>query len=100
MLVGMGALFVLLGNVLPKSRPGFFVGIRTPWAIMDPDNWIATHRYGGRIMMASGLALILIALVPMQGETRASFTIAVLLVLLTTPVLYSFYYWRRTRRAR
>ena len=100
MLVGMGALFVLLGNVLPKSRPGFFVGIRTPWAIMDPDNWIATHRYGGRIMMASGLALILIALLPMQGETRASFTIAVLLVLLTTPVLYSFYYWRRTRRAR
>ncbi|MBD8551256.1 SdpI family protein [Sphingomonas sp. CFBP 8764] len=54
MLVGIGVLFVALGNVLPKSRPGFFVGIRTPWAIMDPDNWIATHRYGGRIMMGRG----------------------------------------------
>ncbi len=100
MLVGIGLLFVAIGNVLPKSRPGFFVGIRTPWAIMDPDNWIATHRYGGRIMMASGLALVLVALLPMQGETRTSFTILLLLVMVTTPILYSFFYWRRTRRAR
>ena len=99
MLAGIGALFAALGNVLPKSRPGFFVGIRTPWAIVDPDNWIATHRYGGRIMMASGLALILLALLPMQSETRASFVVAILLVMVATPILYSFLYWRRTRRA-
>ncbi len=99
MLVGIGALFAALGNVLPKSRPGFFVGIRTPWAIMDPDNWIATHRYGGRIMLASGLALIVLAVLPMQNESRASFVVAILLVMVTTPILYSFLYWRRTRRA-
>ncbi len=99
MLVGIGVLFVALGNVLPKSRPGFFVGIRTPWAIMDPDNWIATHRYGGRIMMGAGHGLILVALLPMQGETRTSFVIALLLVMVATPILYSFFYWRRTHRA-
>jgi uncharacterized membrane protein len=99
MLVGIGALFAALGNVLPKSRPGFFVGIRTPWAIMDPDNWIATHRYGGRIMMGSGLALIVLALLPVSNETRASFVVAILLVMVATPILYSFLYWRRTRRA-
>lgn len=98
MLAGIGALFAALGNVLPKSRPGFFVGIRTPWAIIDPDNWIATHRYGGRIMMASGLALILLALLPMQSEARGSFVVAILLMMITTPILYSFFYWRRTQR--
>jgi len=90
---------VALGNVLPKSRPGFFVGIRTPWAIMDPDNWIATHRYGGRIMMGAGFGLVLVALLPMQSETRTSFVIALLLVMVATPILYSFFYWRRTHRA-
>ncbi|WP_380783255.1 SdpI family protein [Sphingomonas sp. R86520] len=98
MLAGMGVFLAALGNVLPKSRPGFFVGIRTPWAIIDPDNWIATHRYGGRIMMASGLALIVLAALPMQSETRASFVIALLLTTVATPILYSFFYWRRTRR--
>lgn len=99
MLAGFGAFLVAIGNVLPKSRPGFFVGIRTPWAIVDPDNWIATHRYASRIMMAAGLALIVLATLPMQGETRAAFFRAILLVTVATPILYSFLYWRRTRRA-
>ncbi len=99
MLAGMGIFFVALGNMLPKSRPGFFVGIRTPWAIMDPDNWIATHRYGGRIMVTAGFALVVLAALPMQGETRASFVVAILLVTVATPVIYSFFYWRTSRRA-
>jgi uncharacterized membrane protein len=98
MLTGMGMFLTALGNVLPKSRPGFFVGIRTPWAIIDQDNWIATHRYGGRIMMASGLALVVLAALPMQSETRASFVVALLLTTVATPILYSFFYWRRTGR--
>ena len=99
MLVGIGALFVMLGNVLPKSRPGFFVGIRTPWAIVDPDNWIATHRYASRIMMAAGLAIIVLATLPMHAESRTAVFRAVLLVMVATPILYSFLYWRRTHRA-
>ncbi|MES2422360.1 MAG: SdpI family protein [Pseudomonadota bacterium] len=99
MLAGLGAFLVAIGNVLPKSRPGFFVGIRTPWAIVDPDNWIATHRYASRIMMAAGLAIIVLAALPMQGETRTAVFRALLLVMVATPVLYSFFYWRRTRRA-
>ncbi|WP_380788395.1 SdpI family protein [Sphingomonas sp. R86521] len=98
MLAGIGVFLAALGNVLPKSRPGFFVGIRTPWAIVDPDNWIATHRYGGRIMMAAGLSLVVLAALPMRGETRASFVVAILLVTVATPVIYSFFYWRTSRR--
>ncbi len=47
----VGLLFVVIGNTLPKSRPGFFVGIRTPWTITDEDNWVATHRLGGKLFM-------------------------------------------------
>ncbi|MEG3163558.1 SdpI family protein [Sphingomonas sp. PB2P19] len=97
-LAGVGIFFAVLGNVLPKSRPGFFVGIRTPWTISDPDNWIATHRYGGRMMMAGGAALLVLAAVPMQGESRGSFVITILLATFATPVVYSFFYWRVTRR--
>ena len=99
MLAGFGAFLVAIGNVLPKSRPGFFVGIRTPWAIVDPDNWIATHRYASRIMMAAGLAIIVLATLPMHAESRTAVFRAVLLVMVATPILYSFLYWRRTHRA-
>ena len=45
------------------------------------------------------IATVLVALLPMQNATRTSFVIALLLVMIATPVLYSFFYWRRTRRA-
>jgi len=35
----------------------------------------------------------------MRGETRASFVITILLVTVATPVIYSFFYWRTSRRA-
>jgi uncharacterized membrane protein len=98
MLAAIGLFFVVLGNALPKSRPGFFVGIRTPWAIVDPDNWVATHRYASRIMIAAGVAIVALALLPMAGSTRASFVIAILAVTVATPFLYSYFHWRRTSR--
>ena len=97
MLIAMGVFFIVLGNALPKSRPGFFIGIRTPWAIVDADNWIATHRYGSRIIIAAGAALIVLALVPMNAEDRGSFVITILLAAVATPVVFSFFYWRVTR---
>jgi uncharacterized membrane protein len=99
MLAVIGLLFVVLGNALPKSRPGFFVGIRTPWTLTDPENWIATHRYGARIMIAGGAALMALALLPLDDEARASMVIAPVLVVATTPLIYSYFLWRRAGRA-
>lgn len=96
-LIAIGLLFVVIGNALPKSRPGFFVGIRTPWAMIDPENWIATHRYGSKIMTAAGLGIVSAALLPIDGEARGSLVTAAILVTVVTPVLYSYLIWRRTR---
>lgn len=98
MLAAMGLLLVVIGNALPKSRPGFFVGIRTPWAIVDEDNWVATHRYASRITIGGGLGIVALALLPMAGETRASFVIAILAVTVATPFVYSYFFWRMGRR--
>lgn len=95
----IGLLFIVLGNALPKSRPGFFVGIRTPWTLTDPENWIATHRYGARIMIGGGVALMALALLPLDDDARASLVIATVLVVAATPVIYSYFIWRRAARA-
>src|SRR4051794_14598450 len=33
------AFFVVLGNYLGNLRPNYFVGIRTPWTLEDPETW-------------------------------------------------------------
>jgi uncharacterized membrane protein len=57
--LAMLALFVVLGNYLPKLRPNRFIGIRTPWTLKSPEVWARTHRLFGSIMFIGSLVLIL-----------------------------------------
>ncbi|WP_017664904.1 SdpI family protein [Porphyrobacter sp. AAP82] len=99
LLAGMGIMFLMIGNALPKSRPSFFVGIRTPWTLTDTDNWIATHRLGGKLMMAAGAAMLLAAFVPLAPGWRLPTMIAPVIAASLVPVVYSWWLWR-SRMAR
>lgn len=55
------ALFVVVGNVLPKTRQNWVAGIRLPWTLRDADNWRVTHRWAGRAMVVFGLIGFLLA---------------------------------------
>ena len=96
---GTGLFFIVIGNVLPKSRPGFFVGIRTPWAILDTDNWIATHRLGGKLMMLAGAAIALSALLPLNRDLRIVTMGASLGMMIVPPLFYSWWLWHRKLKA-
>ena len=98
-LLGAGLLFAVIGNALPKSRPGFFVGIRTPWTLTDPANWIATHRLGARTMVAGGAILVAGALLPLAPDVREALTIAAIATAVGPPIVYSWWYWRAHRPA-
>jgi uncharacterized membrane protein len=51
--------FVVLGNYLGNLRPNYFVGIRTPWTLENPETWRATHRLGGRLMFFGAFILLI-----------------------------------------
>ncbi|GAB5350079.1 SdpI family protein [Alteriqipengyuania sp. 357] len=93
-MVLVGLLFVVIGNMLPKSRPGFFVGIRTPWTITDEDNWVATHRLGGKLFMLAGAALVLVGLLDVAPALRVTAMIGGTLLAALVPAVYSWWFWR------
>jgi uncharacterized membrane protein len=99
-LVAIGLMLVAIGNALPKSRPGFFVGIRTPWALMDEDNWIATHRLGAWTFIAGGLIIVAAGLVPIAASDRAVAVQVAIAIAVVPPLVYSFAHWRRRHPAR
>ena len=96
-LAGVGAMFVLIGNQLAKSRSMFMVGIRTPWTLASEEVWIKTHRLAGKLMVAGGLGLVIAALAPLPPGVVAGVTISVLGVVIGVPLVYSFILWRRER---
>jgi len=85
--------------MLPKSRPGFFVGVRTPWTITDTDNWIATNRLGGKLMMLAGLVWVAVPFLPLSGNGRNGLALGTVLVGALIPTVYSWWFWRRKSKA-
>ena len=61
-LVGTGVVFVVIGNYLPKVRPNYMMGIRTPWTLTSDLSWDRTHRLGGRLFVLEGIVFILLGL--------------------------------------
>jgi uncharacterized membrane protein len=56
--LAMGLLFIVLGNVMGKIRPNWFVGVRTPWTLSSKLSWTKTHRLAGWLFIVMGLLAV------------------------------------------
>ena len=93
--LGLGSLFIFIGNLLPKTKHNYFIGIRTPWTLADEQNWFRTHRLAGKIWVLGGLIVALTALAPESFQVPVFLTI--LAVMVVTPFVYSYTEFRKKR---
>lgn len=91
--IAVSALVILIGNMLPKSRPNFVFGIRTPWTLSSPNTWERTHRFGGPVFMLAGFAGVVGALT-LDGVWIVLSGAVAILTAGAICVAYSFLVWR------
>ena len=94
--LSIGALLVILGNLLPRFRSNFFMGIRTPWTLSSETVWNRTHRVGGYLLVAAGLLMLISAFV----QSVAFFYVALAGVFAAAlgTIVYSYLLWRSEQR--
>ncbi len=61
-LILVGALLVVTGGLMTKTRPNGAVGIRTKWSLYNDNTWEKSNRFGGSALIAAGALTILAAL--------------------------------------
>ncbi|MBO5347124.1 MAG: SdpI family protein [Lachnospiraceae bacterium] len=88
----MGVVFILFGNYLPKCKPNHTIGIKVIWALRNEENWVKTHRFAGKTWVLAGVLFLLSLAVPgIVGMVVK----AIAMLLLLSPVLYSYLYYRK-----
>jgi uncharacterized membrane protein len=88
-----GVLFMVIGNYLPKLRSNWFAGLRTPWTLSSERSWLRSHRLAGRLFVALGLLVLLLA--PFASSQVQVVTLAAGLGVVTAvTVTYSWWVWR------
>ena len=87
----VGIIHIVLGNIMPKTRRNGVIGFRVTWTLYSDETWRRTHRFGGYVLAAAGILLVIAAaLIPSPLTVTA-----VLLVLVTGAVLVTLVYARR-----
>ena len=93
----IGLLFIGMGNYLPRVKQNYMLGVKTPWALADPENWRRTQRFGGACFMVLGVGLIVMGV---AGTALSSEVVAVAITVLALGLvgamyLYSYLLWRK-----
>jgi len=91
--LGIGLLFIVLGNSLARVQPTWFVGIRTPWTLSSDTVWRKTHRTGGFTFVIAGVVMLTAAFV--SGPLVWILLAAAAVLAVAVPVVQSYVLWRR-----
>jgi uncharacterized membrane protein len=94
---GIPILLVVTGNYLGKIKSNFLFGIRTPWTLSSDLSWNKTHRLAGRLTVALGLGLLVVALVWNDSWLNFWAGLVGLALVITVAVVYSFRVWKSDR---
>jgi uncharacterized membrane protein len=88
----LGAMWIAMGQMMPRTRRNPFIGIRTSWTLASDENWLRTHRVGGYAFFIGGVVTVAAALL---GDHALFVAIPAALVSAFVPVVYSFLLSRR-----
>ena len=89
----VGLMFLIMGNLLPKCRQSYTMGIKLPWTLHNEENWNKTHRFGGKVWVLCGAVTMATAFVG-----NFWILIGVLVVAITAPTLYSYCLYRKQQK--
>lgn len=85
----LGIMLIVTGNLMPKIKFNYFIGIRTPWTLMNETVWYKTHRLGGKAFFFGGWIFLLGLLVP--TNLVPAFMIFMMITLTGIPLVYSYF---------
>lgn len=88
-LASVGVLIFITGNYMNSIKPNYFIGIRTPWTLENPEVWKKTHRLSSKLWIIGGIFMTVSAFIPVL---KGSLFIIVgsVIVLALVPFIYSY----------
>ena len=88
----MGISLIVMGNYMPKAKRNTTFGMKIKWTLANDDNWAATHRLAGKVMVIAGIITLLIGFLPITAFFIAFFTVIVAMTVI--PFVYSYRFYK------
>jgi SdpI/YfhL protein family len=84
----LGVVLIMIGNLLPRTRPNIAVGVRTTQTLTNTQVWQQVHRVGGYATVGLGVVIALTGLVLARESVGPVISAAALFAAVTVLVSY------------
>ena len=91
----LGALFILMGNYMPKTKRNRFFGVKTIWTLSNDEIWAKTHRFAGKLGVIVGALLIFVALLPQSIPLLIGAILGSAFIISIPPLVYSYVLYKK-----
>lgn len=90
-----GAVFTIMGNLMPKFKTNYFIGIKTPWTLSNETVWMKTHRMAGKLWFFGGILMIVITMFLKSSHMIMDLFMITICILAIAPCIYSYVLYRK-----
>lgn len=92
----VGILFIIIGLLIKNVKQNWFMGIRTPWTLSNPEVWRKTHLMARKVFIAGGIAFFFM---PYASPTQVPviFTLVIIFIV-GGSFAYSYYVYRQLEK--
>lgn len=91
----LGVLYAIIGNIIPKSRRGAILAVRTPWSMKNEKAWQYSNRFGGAVLFAAGVLIIAESLI-FRGMLAVYIMLGILAAAVLAAVVYSHHAYKKS----
>jgi len=92
----LGAMFIFIGNYLPKVKQNRTLGIKISWTMHNEENWNKTHRLGGKVWVIGGLIILFSVILPLRAMVWIACCVFVAAMII--PVVYSYCIYKQHQK--
>lgn len=89
----MALFFIGVGNLLPKTKRNYTMGIKVPWTLDSDENWNKTHRFAGFVWIVLSILMLIISFI--SYEFLVQIFLIILIIMIILPIIYSYILYHR-----
>ena len=93
----IGVMFIIIGNIMPKTKPNGIVGVRMKFCMDTDEHWYIANRACGIALVLSGIVTVISGLILRSGAYIFAMVVA-LIVSLTVATIYSYVIIKRENK--
>lgn len=89
--------FIVIGNYIGNVKPNYFIGIRTPWTLENPEVWRVTHRFASKLWVYTSLPMFIVSFY-IPKEIFKQVYIFYFVIVGVVPIVYSYLVYKKLKR--